>query len=80
MCEYQESLDELDDKIIALCEEYDEKLPPYEIVGRLMARACCIALACAPTERVGTKTILACVHLGISEYEEQYLYEGHHAI
>lgn len=66
---YQADLNEFALKVVDLVEEYGQKLPPYEMVTRLIAQACSMSLCCAPNELVGVKTIHAAIEIGISEYE-----------
>lgn len=70
--DYQDELNEFANKLLNLTEEFQNSLPPYEIVNRMIAHAVSMSLCCAPNELLGVKTIMASVGIGINEYEQNH--------
>lgn len=68
----RERLQQLNNELHELIDEYANDLHLCELVNCLIRNATTLALCCAPNELVGIKTILACVEVGINEYEETH--------
>lgn len=64
-----EAIKNLGSEIFALIQKY-EGLPPAEVGNALITHAVIMLLFAAPDELVGIKTIMACIEIGISEYEK----------
>lgn len=69
---YQEDLNNFAEKLLDLTKEYENLLPPYEMVARMIAHGCLMSLCCAPNELLGIKTIHAALEVGISAYEKMH--------
>jgi hypothetical protein len=66
----KELINELGSKVVDLIEEFNGKLPAYEIVHQLIANASSMCMACAPNHALAFKTILASVENGIGNYQK----------
>ena len=70
--DYQDTLSEFGQELVDLIDKYRDRLPPYEIVYRLIADGVSISLCTAPNELVGMKTAYASMQGGIEEYEKTH--------
>lgn len=68
----QEIINKINNEIIDVIESYRDKLEPYEIGHALIHNAVSMLLCCAPNELLGIKTVLKCVEIGITNYEENH--------
>ncbi len=67
-----EELNKFSLELVDLIEKYNEHLPPYEIVYRMICQGVSLSLCCAPNPLVGMKTVIASVADGIKEYEDNH--------